>query len=1466
MRAGWRRRGGMEGGGTGGFGDNDKGFSQFDDGGGEKGWKRKKRRRKRGWDQEVRYKTLLAGSIGNLEQELMGMWESDNRGGGDDNFIKPGEKRGGIEGRRARGGGDFRRRGASGDYGGGREGGRGPISRAVSDEDLFESLFGDQGLAGVDVGDGSAGLSDTYTDLLLGAPGEGDGERRKRGRGRGRKGSQGESEGFLLGDGDEDMEEEEEEEEAEVEQEPPPRPTRELYEEALAALTPELHAMWTELQEAVGTAAAVPILQQIVEATPDGAVQPELFQALFPFELDPFQTEALRGLAGRNNVIVSAPTGSGKTVVGELAVYYALALNLRVFYTTPLKALSNQKFQDFRRQFGEDKVGLLTGDSSFNRDAQVAVMTTEVFRNMLYDSEETGDLEDVFAVVFDEFHYMNDRDRGTVWEESVINCPKTVLMVALSATMSNVGEIKEWVEHTHGPSSLVVSDFRPVPLSYWFATTDGLYNLFRDPDSGPGAPNGGRRSGEGSGDDDPFVESNKEFGGKPVPRSVRRKRNRLPSRLRINDELLESHEDEMRAAKRDAERNNYDGRGSGGSKYGGGGGGGGSRGGSRDRRGSSDRGSYQGRRDDRGGDGGGRYGDSGNRRDARKNMRNAAYRAVPSFPYLVRCLGRKDLLPAIVFIFSRVGCDQAAKQVGQDSTALLNVVERRTVEQRLAAFQEANPQVPIPDSWKQLILLGISTHHAGLLPVFKSFVEELFAEALVKVVFATETLAAGVNMPARATVITTLSKRIDAGIVKLNPSQLLQMGGRAGRRGKDSSGSVVLMRSRFEDCIEAHRLLLSPMDGIQSQFKSSYGMAVGVLRTRDMESARVLVEKSFGNFLRRKRVGPAQSRASEAQKQLDALKDQLQGLSLAEAKFYRKLWERMESEKGILSYLQAQDREAEQEVVETILPLARLGSGITLRDGRTSALLGEMTPAAAAAAQLVKRHSDGGVSEGGAGGERCSSAGRYLVLDRSGKVEAVLPSQMRQIDCAHEAGISAALAVELADMVSPRGAWVCSPNDNDNGLAEVGAAAEPPPPSGGLVAVLEDRFPRDAADVQELRINSEAFSLIPSEDEAKGWDTSALANAGQCMLVDEEGATPSVPGHIQRQLSVMSRVANQMESHPVNHLEDPDFIARISKEIISLEEQVRQGWKTEQKLKQPAWEEFLAVCRVLRRYDALKDEEVQAKPGGEKESGDGLAADSDNDKEPIATEPKPTAFGRMIGSINAENELWMALVLTRQSILQLGYTELASLMPAILNEYTRPDLFTLYGPSEGVLAFLEELGPIASELSEVQMMDQVEQPVRLDGKLCGLVEGWANGCDWSELVASTSLDQGDLCRILRRAMEMLRQIPVLPGLPAVLKDRARLAADSLDRFPVSDDTSYLLRASTTEVGDQEEEEEEDDHEGEMLRQGVESAVAADDVIVVGGSVSSGERILEDFLDDDGIAAWEAGEDAAAAGA
>ncbi|CAM9848447.1 unnamed protein product [Ascophyllum nodosum] len=852
-------------------------------------------------------------------------------------------------------------------------------------------------------------------------------------------------------------------------------------------------------------------------------------------------------------------------------------------------------------------------------------------------------------------------------------------------------------------------------------------------------------------------------------------------------------------------------------------------------------------------------------------MRAAAHRGVPSFPYLVRCLGRKDLLPAIVFIFSRVGCDQAARHVGQDSPALLSKDERRTVRERLNAFVEANPQVPIPDPWRQLLLMGISTHHAGLLPVFKSFVEELFSEALVKVVFATETLAAGINMPARSTVITTLSKRIDTGIVKLSPSQLLQMGGRAGRRGKDTSGAVVLMRSKYEDCIEAHRLLLAPLDGIESQFKSSYGMAVGVLRTRDLESARTLVEKSFGNFVRRKRLGPAQERAQEAEERLAELEKQLYGLSLSEAKFYGKLWERMESEKGILGYLKAQDLEAEQEILETILPLARLGSSVTLVDGRTSALLGEFPTVQ----EGIREGVGYGITEGGVGGERCSSRGRYVVVDLSGKVEAVLPSQMQLIDCAHEAGMPATLAAQLAEMVTPKMPWI---------LAELQSqSAESREEEGRLMTVLEEAGGVSVWGDEEGVTGSPdstigrattSTSLIPSEEERRGWDLETLQGVALSVSKAEE---PAVPGHIQRQISVMERVAAQMEAHPVHRLEDPEGVARMSKEIARLEEQVRNGWKTERKLKQPAWDEFLAVCRVLRRYGALEDV-ARGRSASLDPSARPIASGDDKGEDEAGgvevgvgatgmSEPKPTAFGRLLGAINSENELWMALILTRQSIVTLGYTELAALMPAVLTEYTKPDLFTMYGPSEGVEKFLEELVPIASELSEVQMIEQVDQPVRLDGTLCGLVEGWANGCDWSELVASTSLDQGDLCRIIRRSMEMLRQIPVLPGLPAVLKDRARLAAESLDRFPVSDDTSYLVRGSTTEG------EEEAQEEDVMLvsSEGPTAAVYGDAEAGSTSSTSAGSSRssktagdagdaarFRDYLNDDEIAAWEAG--------
>ena len=239
-----------------------------------------------------------------------------------------------------------------------------------------------------------------------------------------------------------------------------------------------------------GTPELVDRLENLAQKHPGIELNLNLYRAIYPFTLDEFQEQGLSSLMAGNNVLVTTPTGSGKTVVGELAIYFALMMGLRVAYTTPLKALSNQKFQDFTAKYGGDRVGLLTGDIAINRAAPILIMTTEVFRNMIYDQDSENQLSNLFMVCFDEFHFMNDPDRGTVWEESVISCPPSVRILALSATMGNVDEIKGWMTSIHGPTELVISDHRPVPLRYLFAMKQGLMPLFRDPNAGPGARSG----------------------------------------------------------------------------------------------------------------------------------------------------------------------------------------------------------------------------------------------------------------------------------------------------------------------------------------------------------------------------------------------------------------------------------------------------------------------------------------------------------------------------------------------------------------------------------------------------------------------------------------------------------------------------------------------------------------------------------------------------------------------------------------------------------------------------------------------------------------------------------------------------------------------------------------------------------------------------------------------------------------
>ena len=603
--------------------------------------------------------------------------------------------------------------------------------------------------------------------------------------------------------------------------------------DADAALQTVSDARWApilqDIRDKAGQPGAVAALRRAVEkygAAPDAA-----YASIFPFELDEYQIEALQHLRNDSNVIVSAPTGSGKTVAGELAIAYALAQDKRVLYTTPLKALSNQKFEDFCRFFGSENVGLSTGDSGVRRDAPVVVMTTEIYRNMLYEDAPTP-----VAVVFDEFHYMNDPSRGTVWEESVISSSVETKLVALSATVSNDEQLKGWMRKVHGPTEVVSSSFRPVPLKYEFAcgVLRDVVPLFRAADVGPGSP---RES-----------EDVKNGGA----------RQRAKKRLRLNP-LLEQVMDRSEAPRR------------------------------RGRRKSNDR---------------------------RERPPPSAMRCAD----VARDLQRRDLLPAIFFVFSRRGCEEEAKRVGSSLQLLSEEeeTEARQIIQKWALDNEAVASLDSENDRIQLLTRGVAAHHAGLLPQYKTLVEDLFKKGLVKACFATETLAAGVNLPARTTIITSLKKRGDDGIEPLTTAGLLQMAGRAGRRGKDKAGTVLVMRGHrngANDADLARRILLAKVAPISSHFAPSYGMACALLRRHagSLERCQRLVERSFGSYLAKRGV----TKESDVDTYLKLVNE-----AQLRADVYEKLFDDPATSVDVLAREKALLREAQRDLLQS--PIAQL--------------------------------------------------------------------------------------------------------------------------------------------------------------------------------------------------------------------------------------------------------------------------------------------------------------------------------------------------------------------------------------------------------------------------------------------------------------------------------------------------------------------------------------------------------------
>ncbi|MGA0078472.1 MAG: DEAD/DEAH box helicase [Candidatus Nanopelagicales bacterium] len=474
-----------------------------------------------------------------------------------------------------------------------------------------------------------------------------------------------------------------------------------------------------------------------------------------PFELDNFQREAFIAIESDKNVLVSAPTGSGKTLVADFGIFITKKRGLRSIYTTPIKALSNQKFRELIERYGVENVGLLTGDNSVNKDAPIVVMTTEVLRNMIY--EDFSRTLDIGLVVMDEVHYLADRNRGVVWEEVLILLPKEIVVVALSATVSNASEIGDWLTEVRGTTEVIVETKRPIPLEQFVVTKTEIIPLFSKEDS-----------------------------------------------TTLNKNLIRIHQ-------------------------------------------------------------------AAQSRRTSKYKRSDQMSLVPSQEKVISQLRNASLLPAIYFIFSRKQCDVAVENLLSSKIRLTSDAESlacdKFIEQVLQALEGEDWNLLGIDRWQAAVRRGFAAHHAGLLPVIKETTEKLFQNGLIKLVFATDTLALGINMPARSVVLDKLDKWNGETHELLTAAEYTQITGRAGRRGIDNRGASIICFSRATDPRYLSNLATNRAFELKSSFQPRYNMVCGLLEKRTIAQTEQLLEKSLAQFqakLKVKKMVTRQRREEEA--------------------------------------------------------------------------------------------------------------------------------------------------------------------------------------------------------------------------------------------------------------------------------------------------------------------------------------------------------------------------------------------------------------------------------------------------------------------------------------------------------------------------------------------------------------------------------------------------------------------------
>ncbi|XP_057774743.1 DExH-box ATP-dependent RNA helicase DExH15 chloroplastic isoform X2 [Salvia miltiorrhiza] len=1011
----------------------------------------------------------------------------------------------------------------------------------------------------------------------------------------------------------------------------------------------------------------------------------EELASVYDFRIDKFQRLAIQALLKGSSVVVSAPTSSGKTLIAEAAAVATIARGRRLFYTTPLKALSNQKFRDFRETFGDANVGLLTGDSAVNKDAQILIMTTEILRNMLYRSVGTDSsesmLSDVDVIVLDEVHYLSDISRGTVWEEIVIYCPKQVQLICLSATVANPDELAGWIGQIHGKTELVTSSKRPVPLTWHFSTKTALLPLLDQKGTG------------------------------------------MNRRLSLNQLQLDSSRDNV-------------------------------------------------------------YKDENPRRRKSKkyqfdvppltkhDMNSIRRSQVPQVIDTLWHLKARDMLPAVWFIFSRKGCDAAVQYL--EDCNLLDECEITEVELALKKFRVKYPDAVRESSAKGL-LRGVAAHHAGCLPLWKSFIEELFQKGLVKVVFATETLAAGINMPARTAVISSLTKRIDSGRTFLSSNELLQMAGRAGRRGIDERGHVVLLQTPYEGAEECCKVLFSGLEPLVSQFTASYGMVLNLLAGakftrssaesddsntsqsgRTLEEARKLVEQSFGNYVGSNVMLAAKEELSRIQTEIQMLASEITDeaidkksrklLSHTSYKEIADLQEELRVEKRTRSELR---KRVEWERIFSFKPLLEdLGNEHlpfmclqhTDADGALHQIpavyLGKVDSLETLKLKNMVHESDSfaltnGSNSSDTESEHAAEPSYYVALGSDNSWYLFTEKWIRTI---YKTGFpNVALALDDA---LPREIMANLLDKREMQWQKV-AESE----FGGLWCM------EGSLETWSWSLNVPVLSSLSDDDEVLKF-SEAYKNAVQCYK-DQRNKVSRLKKKIAR-TEGFREYKKILDTAKFNE----EKIRRLKARSLRLATRIEQ-------IEPSGWKEFLQISNVIHEVRALDINSHFIFP-----------------------------LGETAGAIRGENELWLAMVLRNKVLVDLKPAQLAAVCGGLVSEgiKVRPwkNNSYIYEASSTVMNVLGFLDELKSSLLDVQEKHGVKIPCCLDSQFAGMVEAWASGLTWREIMMDCAMDEGDLARLLRRTIDLLAQVPKLPDIDPRLKSNAVKASSVMDRPPISE--------------------------------------------------------------------------------